>query len=74
MIEKINNAVRNSDNLASSGGVFRFIGTRYHYNDPYSELMRRGIVQPRVKPCTLDSSDDFQPANCAFMTLGDLEK
>src|SRR5262249_14425905 len=32
MIEKINNAVSNSDNLASTGGVFRFIGTRYHYN------------------------------------------
>lgn len=30
----------------------RYIGTRYHLNDSYSELMRRGSVIPRVKPAT----------------------
>lgn len=30
----------------------RYIGTRYHLYDSYSEMMKRGSVNPRVKPAT----------------------
>ena len=30
----------------------RYIGTRYHLNDPYRTIMERGSATPRVKPAT----------------------
>ncbi len=37
-----------SRNLMSEGGKTRYIGTRYHFNDAYGEIMRRGVVKPRI--------------------------
>jgi predicted phage terminase large subunit-like protein len=37
-----------SRNLMSEGGKTRYIGTRYHFNDAYGEIMRREVVKPRI--------------------------
>lgn len=34
----------------SEGGKEAYIGTRYRYDDPYSHIIKRGIVRPRIIP------------------------
>jgi phage terminase large subunit-like protein len=65
-IEKTTAAWKLSDNLGTLDGVFRVIGTRYHFNDTYGEMIRSGVVRPRVYPCTKDGSDNLTPENCIF--------
>jgi predicted phage terminase large subunit-like protein len=36
--------------LGTDGGVKRYVGTRYHYSDPYAELIKQGSAKPRVYP------------------------
>lgn len=42
--------------LGRVGGVSRYIGTRYHFADPYREMMSRGAVKPRIYPCTREGT------------------
>lgn len=49
-IEKTTNALLLSYNLGAHGGSRRFIGTRYHSNDTYSDIMDKGTVIPRIHP------------------------
>jgi phage terminase large subunit-like protein len=52
-IKKTTNAWAMSLNLGSGERTKRrYIGTRYHVNDTYREMMARGSVIPRVKPAT----------------------
>ena len=67
MIAKTTEAMELSDNLGTVGGAVRFIGTRYHYHDAYSDIMTRKIAKPRIYPCTLDGTDNFAPENCTLM-------
>jgi len=67
MISKTTESWRLSDNLGTVDGVFRAIGTRYHFNDTYGEMLRSGVVQPRIYPCTKDGTDSFAPDNCVLM-------
>lgn len=50
MCQKTTRAWEMSRNLGSEGGAVRYIGTRYSYNDSYGEMMRRGVVVPRIYP------------------------
>lgn len=68
MIAKTTEHWELSDNLGVEGGVFRVAGTRYHYNDTYGEMIRRGVVSSRIYPCTKDGSENFDPDNCALMS------
>jgi len=61
MIEKTTEAWALSLNLGSEHGLRRYIGTRYHYNDSYAEMMRRGAAKPRIHPATIDGSIDGEP-------------
>lgn len=61
MIEKTTAALELSYNLGADGGVKRFIGTRYHYNDTYRTVMDRGTAKPRVYPATDDGTLDGRP-------------
>lgn len=56
MISKTTDALALSYNLGTSGGARRFIGTRYHFNDSYGEIIRRGTVTPRVYAATKDGT------------------
>lgn len=50
-----------SYNLGANGGRRRFIGTRYHFNDSYREIISRGTVIPRIYPATHDGTVDGDP-------------
>jgi phage terminase large subunit-like protein len=68
MIAKTMEAWELSDNLGTEGGCFRVIGTRYHFNDTYGEMLRRKVVRPRIYPCTKDGTENFDDANCVLMS------
>lgn len=61
MIQKVTEAWELSTNLASEGGVFRIAGTRYHFNDTYSEIIRRGAAVIRIHPATDDGTPTGNP-------------
>jgi len=52
MIDKTTAAWELSLNLGSEGGIVRYIGTRYHFNDTWKVIMDRGAAEPRVYPAT----------------------
>lgn len=61
MIAKVTEAWEMSLNLSTEGGKKRYIGTRYHFQDTYQEMMRRGAVIPRVYPGTDDGTINGNP-------------
>ena len=58
-----------SDNLGKQGGVTRTVGTRYHFNDTYNSMMQRGVVTPRIYPCTEDGREDGVPVLMSRVAL-----
>jgi phage terminase large subunit-like protein len=50
-----------STNLGSKGSKSRYIGTRYHFNDTYREIMKRGAAIPRIYPGTIDGTMEGEP-------------
>jgi phage terminase large subunit-like protein len=50
-ISNTNTAWEQSLNLGMEGGVARYVGTRYHFNDTYSLMMEREAVKVRRYPC-----------------------
>lgn len=61
MIAKVNEAWELSTNLSSEGGKVRIVGTRYHFNDTYAEILRRGVATPRIYPATDDGTPSGNP-------------
>ena len=58
MIAKTMTALEQSYNLGVTGGARRFVGTRWHFNDAYSTLMKRGTAQPRIYPGREGGTED----------------
>src|SRR5690606_4304179 len=71
MIAKTTAALELSFNLGSDGGIKRFIGTRYHFNDSYKTVMDRGTASPRVYPATEDGSVEGTPVLLKPETLAE---
>lgn len=61
MIEKTTDAWALSLNLGSEGGLKRYIGTRYSYNDTYAEMLLRKAAIPRIHTATVDGTLDGEP-------------
>ncbi len=61
MMAKTTDALALSYNLGAHGGVRRFIGTRYHYNDTYATIIARKTVEPRIYAATADGKVDGEP-------------
>lgn len=61
MIAKTTEALELSFNLGAHGGHRRFIGTRYHYNDSYRTILKRGTASPRIYPATHDGEMTGNP-------------
>lgn len=61
MIKKSTESWELSLNLGARGGHERYIGTRYHFNDTYKEIMKRGSAKPRVYPATENGEVDGNP-------------
>jgi len=71
MIQKVTNSWALSLNLGAQGGCVRYIGTRYHFNDTYAEIMRRETATPRIHPATDDGKPTGEPV---FLTREQLDK
>jgi predicted phage terminase large subunit-like protein len=61
MIEKTTQAWELSLNLGTVNAIYRYIGTRYHYNDTYKSILERGSAVPRLHPATIDGTVDGEP-------------
>lgn len=62
MIQKTTEAWEMSLNLgAGEDTVNRYIGTRYHFNDSWGEILRRKAAIPRIYPCTEDGTVEGTP-------------
>lgn len=61
MIRKTTDAWELSLNLGTKDGVQRYIGTRYHFFDTYSEIIKRGSAVPRIHAATVDGTPDGEP-------------
>ena len=48
-------------NLGTMDGIRRYIGTRYHLNDTYAEMIRRGSARTRIYPATINGEADGEP-------------
>src|SRR5215469_3883104 len=71
MINKVTEAWELSRSLATEGGASRYIGTRYHFNDTYREIMRRGAAEPRLHPATEDGTPAGKPVLFSPETLAE---
>jgi predicted phage terminase large subunit-like protein len=58
MIEKTMTALEQSYNLMTAGGVRRFVGTRWHFNDAYRTVIDRGTARPREYPGRKGGDED----------------
>lgn len=61
MIKKTTDALALSYNLGAHGGVRRFIGTRYHFNDTYRTVLDRGTATARTYAATADGTYEGEP-------------
>lgn len=69
MIEKTTDSLGASYNLGAEGGVRRFIGTRWHFNDTYKTVIERGTASPRIYPATVDGDFGGDPVLWSRETL-----
>jgi predicted phage terminase large subunit-like protein len=61
-IQKTMEAFEMSRNLGSGEDTLtRIIGTRYHFNDAYGQIIKRGVAIPRVYPATVDGTVSGEP-------------
>lgn len=61
MIAKVTECWALSLNLGAHGGRRRMIGTRYHFNDTYREILDREAAIPRLHPATENGQIDGTP-------------
>lgn len=61
MITKTTEALALSYNLGSDGGLRRFIGTRYHFNDTYRTVLERQSAKARMYCATVDGEIHGEP-------------
>jgi predicted phage terminase large subunit-like protein len=60
-LEKTMRSLELSFNLGADGGIRRFIGTRYHFNDAYRTITNRGSAEPRIYAATDDGTPNGNP-------------
>jgi phage terminase large subunit-like protein len=71
MIAKTTESLGLADNLGSKNYKTRFIGTRYHFNDTYRDLINKADLGIRKYPCTSDGTFDGEPV---LLTRAELDK
>jgi len=70
-IKKTTDAWALSLNLGAKGGLIRYIGTRYHYNDTYRTILEREAAEPRIHKATVDGTVNGDPV---FLSREELMK
>lgn len=71
MMRKTTSSWELSLNLGQSDGIERYIGTRYHHNDTYREILARQVAKPRIKPVTDDGNIH---GKAVFLTQEEVDK
>ena len=71
MIKKTTEAWELTENMGTTGGVVRYIGTRYDEQDTYNTILESGVATPRIYPATDNGAEDGNPV---FMPLADFER
>lgn len=61
MIANVTSCWELSTNLGTDGGLRRFAGTHYHFNDTYKAIIKKEAAIPRVYPCTTDGKLEGEP-------------
>lgn len=61
MMKKTTESWELSLNLGTRGGCERYIGTRYHFNDTYKEIMKRDAAIERIYPGSDNGKVDGNP-------------
>ncbi len=74
MMSKTLQAWEMSINLGSKNVRRRHIGTRYHFNDAYREIMARGAAKERIYPGTVDGRPDGEPVFKTAEQLAELRR
>lgn len=75
MIQKATDAWAMSTNLVSSGRCrVRYIGTRYHLYDTWSEIIKREAATPRIHPATDNGKADGVPVFLSQEVLDEKKK
>jgi predicted phage terminase large subunit-like protein len=69
MIKKTRVAWEMSTNLGTNGGIVRYIGTRYHYNDCYNTMMERQSAIPRIHAATENGQPTGAPVFLSHQVL-----
>lgn len=69
MIKKSTESWELSLSLGARGGKQRYIGTRYHFNDTYREILKRKTAIPRIYAATEDGLVEGEPR---FLTKEEL--
>lgn len=61
MLRKTLESWEMSINLGAGDVKRRYIGTRYHFNDTYRDMMARNAAIPRIHPATIDGTPEGEP-------------
>lgn len=69
MVKKVITAWEMSLNLGKEGGTTRYVGTRYHFADPYREIIEREAAIPRIRLCTVEGTWPGTPTLMSVQTL-----
>lgn len=72
-IEKTKDHYRFSLSLLEIGGLLVVVGTRYHMNDLYSELLRTGTFDTMVRPAIAEDGSLFFPKRLTKKYLYDMK-
>jgi phage terminase large subunit-like protein len=70
-IKKTTDAWELSTNLGAEGGVDRYIGTRYHFNDTWRAIMERKAAEPRIHAATDNGKANGNPVFLTRKALDD---
>lgn len=71
MIDKVTSSWELSLNLSTKGGITRYIGTRYHFNDTYKVIMDRQAAKARIYTATNDGTFEGVPVMLTRAQLDD---
>ena len=73
-IEKVKQHYRFAYSLLEPGGMLLIIGTRYHMNDLYAEILDDNTFHTIVRPAVSDDGELFFPARLGHARLAELKK
>lgn len=74
MMKKTIEAWEMSINLGAGDVKRRHIGTRYHFNDAYRDIIKREAAIPRIYPATADGTPEGEPVLKSKKKIAELRR